>query len=114
MPFLRYITETPGIVGLRVEQALRDCLCVPPSFVAFERYGTILAVANMIRHREHRDVAPDQLWSRVEVEGTRGSIRFRRTVGDRIWLADLAPIQVVDRDPENASNYRVLHIENYR
>jgi hypothetical protein len=100
IPFLRYMPERLGPLGARVETALRERLGEAPSFVAFEGYDTIAALA---------DFLTVEAWSRVDVEGTRGRIRFSRTPGISVWQWAWPPIQVVDRDPAEPDRLRILH-----
>jgi ABC-type branched-subunit amino acid transport system substrate-binding protein len=94
IPFLRYLPAQLTALGARVERALPN-----PSFVAFEGYDTIVALAARLR-------SDDGAWSGVAVEGTRGSIRFTRS---GVWQWEWAPVQVVDRDPAHPERFRVLH-----
>ncbi|MGW2201647.1 ABC transporter substrate-binding protein [Streptomyces sp. NPDC001774] len=119
IPFLRYLPESLGPLGARVGSALRERLDEAPSFVAFEGYDTITVLAEMLRshgvaHGTHGGYVADrtrmtETWPRVAVEGTRGTIRFSRTPGVGVWQWDRAPIQVVDRDPEDPDRFRILH-----
>jgi ABC-type branched-subunit amino acid transport system substrate-binding protein len=109
IPFLRYLPEHLGPLGVRVETALRERLAQTPSFVAFEGYDTVAVLAGMLR-----SVGPDRArlaesWPRVAVEGTRGQIRFSRTPGISVWQWVWAPTQVMDRDPAQPDRFRVLH-----
>src|SRR5262249_39639999 len=97
IPFLRYLPERLTPLGARVEGALRERLGEPPSFVAFEGYDTILVLAEQ------------RAWPDVDVEGTRGRIRFSRVPGIGVWQSAWPPIQVVDRDPAEPDRFRVLH-----
>jgi hypothetical protein len=78
IPFLAYLPERLTPLGERVRAVLGS-----PSFVAFEGYDTILALAE--------GLGPSGAWARVDVWGTRGRIRFVR---DRVWQWADAPIQV--------------------
>ncbi|MEU7034495.1 ABC transporter substrate-binding protein [Streptomyces sp. NPDC046237] len=118
VPFLRYLPERLGPLGVRVGTALRERLAEAPSFVAFEGYDTIHVLADVLRsHGENgADVGHGagrartaEAWPRVAVEGTRGKIRFSRTPGIGVWQWDRAPIQVVDRDPADPDRFRILH-----
>lgn len=109
IPFLRYRPERLSPIGARVERALRERLAEAPSFVAFEGYDTVAVLADVLRsHGVYRARVADA-WPRVEVEGTRGRIRFTRTPGISVWQWAWAPIQVVDRDPEQPERFRILH-----
>ncbi|MFF0311968.1 ABC transporter substrate-binding protein [Streptosporangium sp. NPDC004379] len=109
IPFLRYLPERLGPLGARVEAALRERLAEAPSFVAFEGYDTVAVLADVLRSHGTDRARIAGAWPRVEVEGTRGPIRFSRVpgIGVRQWA--WAPIQVVDRDPARPDHFRVLH-----
>ncbi|MFG2590796.1 ABC transporter substrate-binding protein [Streptomyces sp. NPDC048438] len=110
VPFLRYLPEHLGPLGTRVEAALRERVGGAPSFVAFEGYDTVAVLAEVLRSHGAKDRAHTaESWSRVEVEGTRGTIRFSRTPGIDVWQWVWAPVQVVDRDPAEPGRFRVLH-----
>jgi hypothetical protein len=98
IPFLRYLPERLSPRGARVETALRERLGQAPSFVAFEGYDTMLALAELLAGRT---------WPQIAVDGTRGEIRFTRT--GSVWQWAWAPVQVVDRDPAQPDRFRVLH-----
>jgi hypothetical protein len=97
IPFLRYLPERLSPLGARVLERLPAA----PSFVAFEGYDTIVALAELLR--------ADRTWPEVAVEGTRGRIAFSRPPGSPVWQWAGAPVQVVDRDPADPGRFRVLH-----
>jgi hypothetical protein len=101
VPFLRYLPSRLGPLGTRVSAALGA-----PSFVAFEGYDTVLVLAEMLRSpgASRADVS----WAGVDVEGTRGRIRFSRVPGISVWQWAWPPVQVVDRDPADPSRFRIL------
>ncbi|MEV6509529.1 ABC transporter substrate-binding protein [Streptomyces sp. NPDC051642] len=101
VPFLRYLPERLGELGLRVEAALRERLGGAPSFVAFEGYDAVVVLADVLRSAAS--------WPQVAVEGTRGAISFSRVPGIGVWQWAWAPVQVVDRDPAEPGRFRVLH-----
>jgi hypothetical protein len=105
IPFLRYLPEHLTPLGDRVAAALRERLGGAPSFVAFEGYDTVAVLADVLRARGTGPVA----WSRVDVEGTRGRIRFSRTPGTGVWQWTWPPVRVVDRDPAAPDRFRVRH-----
>lgn len=109
VPFLRYLPERLGPLGARVGTALREQLGQEPSFVAFEGHDTITVLADVLRSHGTDPTRVTEAWPSVDVEGTRGRIRFSRTpgVGVRQWA--WPPVQVVDRDPADAGRFRVLH-----
>ncbi|MFK0170374.1 ABC transporter substrate-binding protein [Streptomyces sp. NPDC090306] len=109
VPFLRYLPERFGPLGVQVERALRERLGTAPSFVAFEGYDTVMVLAEALRSSGARGAGDAGFWSRAAVEGTRGRIEFTSAsgIGVRQWV--WPPVQVVDRDPTAPDNFRVLH-----
>jgi ABC-type branched-subunit amino acid transport system substrate-binding protein len=107
IPFLRYLPERLSPLGARVESALRARLAEAPSFVAFEGYDTVAVLADVLASGDRAHTA--EAWPRVDVEGTRGRIRFSRTPGISVWQWAWTPVQVVDRDPADPGRFRVLH-----
>ncbi|MFD6277504.1 ABC transporter substrate-binding protein [Streptomyces sp. NPDC060209] len=109
VPFLRYMPERLGPLGVRVGKALRERLAEAPSFVAFEGYDTVSVLAGVLRSHGTDRAHLAGAWPSVSVEGTRGRIRFSRApgIGVRQWV--WAPVQVVDRDPAEPGRFRVLH-----
>lgn len=108
IPFLRYLPERLGPLGARVEKALRERLAEAPSFVAFEGYDTVAVLADVLRSYGPDRAGTAAGWPRVEVEGTRGRIRFSRTPGIGVWQWAWPPVQVVDRDPADPGRFRIL------
>jgi ABC-type branched-subunit amino acid transport system substrate-binding protein len=109
IPFLRYLPERLSQLGARVETALRERLAAAPSFVAFEGYDTIAVLADVLRSAGPDRARTAGSWPRVDVEGTRGRIRFSRAPGISVWQWAWPPIQVVDRDPAEPDRFRILH-----
>ncbi|MZE74434.1 ABC transporter substrate-binding protein [Streptomyces sp. SID5789] len=109
IPFLRYLPERLGPLGARVGAALRVQLGEAPSFVAFEGYDTVAVLADVLRRDGAEPAGTAWSWSRVDVEGTRGRIRFTRTPGIGVLQWAWPPVQVVDRDPARPDRFRVLH-----
>ncbi|MZD04431.1 ABC transporter substrate-binding protein [Streptomyces sp. SID5785] len=108
VPFLRYLPDTLTPLGDRVRSALRERLPGGPSFVAFEGYDTITALAALlVSHRTGTSPAPGS-WDGIDVQGTRGRIRFTRTPDSPVPQWSAPPIQVVDRDPARPDRFRVL------
>ncbi|MEV4800130.1 ABC transporter substrate-binding protein [Nonomuraea sp. NPDC049421] len=107
IPFLRYLPERLSPLGARVEHALRERLGETPSFVAFEGYDTITVLAEILRHGTEREHIAAS-WPHVRAEGTRGLIRFSREPGIGVWQWTWPPIQIVDRNPANPGEFRVL------
>ncbi|WP_326795364.1 ABC transporter substrate-binding protein [Streptomyces sp. NBC_01808] len=106
VPFLRYLPERLTPLGVHVEAALRERLAGAPSFVAFEGYDTLAVLAAVLRGGADARTAA---WGDVEVDGTRGPIRFSRVPGIDVWQWAWPPVQVVDRDPAEPGRFRVLH-----
>jgi ABC-type branched-subunit amino acid transport system substrate-binding protein len=109
IPFLRYLPERLGPLGVRVETALRVRLEETPSFVAFEGYDTVAVLAEVLRAHGAARARIAASWPSVAVDGTRGQIRFSRTPGSSVWQWAWPAIQVVDRDPAEPGRFRVLH-----
>ncbi|MEU5161518.1 ABC transporter substrate-binding protein [Streptomyces sp. NPDC020875] len=109
IPFLRYLPERLGPLGVRVGAVLAERLGESPSFVAFEGYDTIAVLAELLRTRGTDRARIAGGWPEVETEGTRGRIRFSRPPGLGIWQWAWSPIQVADRDPAEPGRFRVLH-----
>ncbi|HJR72624.1 MAG TPA: ABC transporter substrate-binding protein [Luteimonas sp.] len=109
IPFVRYLPECLGPLGMRVEAALRERLAEAPSFVAFEGYDTIAVLAEAMRSHGPDRTRITEAWPQLAVEGTRGSIRFSRVPGIGVWQWAWPPIQVVDRDPAQPDRFRILH-----
>jgi ABC-type branched-subunit amino acid transport system substrate-binding protein len=109
IPFLRYLPERFSPLGERVETALRERLAEAPSFVAFEGYDTIAVLADVLRSHGTDWARIAEAWPQVDVEGTRGRIRFARAPGISVWQWAWAPIQVVDRDPAEPERFRIRH-----
>ncbi|KUF15137.1 ABC transporter substrate-binding protein [Streptomyces silvensis] len=109
VPFLRYLPERLGPLGVRVERALRRRLAEAPSFVAFEGYDAIVVLTDVLRSHGADRASIARAWPSVAVEGTRGRIQFSRTPGTGVWQWTWPPVQVVDRDPAERDRFRVLH-----
>ncbi len=109
VPFLRYLPEHLGPLGTRVGTVLRERLGEAPSFVAFEGYDTVTVLADLLRSHGADRPGIATSWPYVDVEGTRGQIRFSRTPDISVWQWTWPPVQVVDRDPAAPERFRVLH-----
>lgn len=109
IPFLRYLPERLGPLGERVGKELGERLGEAPSFVAFEGWDTVAVLAAVLRSHGMDWATIAESWPRVAVEGTRGPIRFTRTLGVSVWQWAWAPVQVVDRDPAEPDRFRILH-----
>ncbi|MCO1659342.1 ABC transporter substrate-binding protein [Pseudonocardia humida] len=109
IPFLRYLPEHLGPLGERVGTALRERLGRPPSFVAFEGYDTVAVLADALRAHGADRARLARSWPHVDVEGTRGRIRFSRAPGIGVRQWTWAPVQVVERDPGEPERFRILH-----
>ncbi|SDP96950.1 ABC-type branched-chain amino acid transport system, substrate-binding protein [Actinopolyspora xinjiangensis] len=110
IPFLRYLPECLGPLGDRVGKKLRERLGEAPSFVAFEGWDTVTVLAAVLRSYGTDPATIAESWPLVEVEGTRGPIRFSRTSGITTWQWAWPPVQVVDRAPAEPDRLRILHI----
>jgi ABC-type branched-subunit amino acid transport system substrate-binding protein len=108
IPFLRYLPEQMPPSGQRVGAALRQRLGGEPSFTAFEGYDAVLVLASMIGAHGPDRQALSGAWSAVDVEGTRGRIRFSRVPGVSVWQWDWPPIQIADRDLADPTRFRLL------
>ncbi|QWF80071.1 ABC transporter substrate-binding protein [Amycolatopsis sp. CA-230715] len=109
IPFLRYLPEILEPVGARVENALRERLGGVPSFVAFEGYDTITVLASILRSHGADRARIAESWAHVEVEGTRGRIRFSRAPGIGVRQWTWAPVQVAERDAAEPGRFRIRH-----
>lgn len=109
IPFLRYLPERLGPLGVRVGTALRERLAETPSFVAFEGYDTAALLADLLRSHGTDRARTAESWSRVAFEGTRGKVQFSRTPGISVSQWAWPPVQVVDRDPAEPDRFRILH-----
>ncbi|MFI2645856.1 ABC transporter substrate-binding protein [Streptomyces sp. NPDC018610] len=108
VPFLRYLPERLTRLGLRVEAHLRDRLPEAPSFVAYEGYDAITVLADVLRSHGTDRKRIAAAWPHVDVEGTRGRIRFSRPSGSRVWQWAWPSLQITDRDPAHPGRFRVL------
>ncbi|MGW5637019.1 ABC transporter substrate-binding protein [Streptomyces sp. NPDC003832] len=108
IPFLRYLPERLGPLGERVGTDLRERLGQEPSFVGHEGYDTITVLAGLLRAHGTDRARIAASWPDVEVEGTRGPIRFSRVPGTGVWQWAWPPVQVADRDPAAPDRFRVL------
>ncbi|KNE84284.1 hypothetical protein ADZ36_00835 [Streptomyces fradiae] len=71
--------------------------------------ATVAVLAEVLRSHGADRERTAEAWPRVEVEGTRGRIRFSRTPGIGVWQWAWAPVQVADRDPADPGRFRILH-----
>ncbi|MEY2242200.1 ABC transporter substrate-binding protein [Streptomyces sp. BF23-18] len=109
VPFLRYLPERLSPLGARVGTVLRDRLGQAPSFVAFEGYDTVTVLADVLRSQGTDRARIAAAWPLVDVEGTRGRIRFSRVPGIGVWQWEWAPVQVVERVRAEPDRFRILH-----
>ncbi|WP_219514618.1 ABC transporter substrate-binding protein [Nonomuraea ceibae] len=109
IPFLRYLPERLTPLGARVETALREQLAETPSFVAFEGYDTITVLAGVLRSHGADRARIADAWPHMDVEGTRGPIRFSDVPGINVRQWAWPPVQVADRDPGHPGRFRILH-----
>ncbi|WP_232668020.1 ABC transporter substrate-binding protein [Pseudonocardia sp. TRM90224] len=109
IPFLRYLPEQLGPLGRQVEEALHERLTTTPSFVAFEGYDTVTVLADVLRTHGTDRGRIAAAWEHIEVQGTRGRIRFTRPPGMGVHQWAWPAVQVADRDPADPDRFRVLH-----
>lgn len=98
VPFLRYLPDRLGPLGEKVRADLAEELGCSPSFVALEGYDSMIALASMLRTHCRSPRRDESIWEKVDVEGTRGRIKFTRVAGVSAWQWTAAPIQIVSRD----------------
>ncbi len=111
IPFLRYMPEKLNSLGLYVLDKIRENLGEEPSFVALEGYDAIHILANiMILNGINRNSIAKS-WSQVTTNGTRGKIKLSQNSEMNVWQWQEAPVQVVDRDPLNKNQFRVLYVK---
>lgn len=114
VPFLRYLPDRLGPLGLRVAERLGAVLGESPSFVAFEGYDSVQVLAEAVRVAgpDRRRVAA--ALAGIEVAGTRGKMSFARGSGaDLQWT--WPPVQVAARrDPRRPQDISVLFDDGLR
>lgn len=108
VPFLRYLPARLSALGDRVEEGLRTRLGSSPSFVAYEGYDAVMVLAEALRRQGAGRAGVASSWPHLAVEGTRGTIRFSRGPGIKIWQWTGPPVQVAARDPEDPDRIRIL------
>jgi hypothetical protein len=108
IPFLRYLPDRLTALGRTVDTALQHTLQETTSFVAFEGYDTILALAAMLGARADGSNGAGSPWKHVVVNATRGVIRFSRANGSRVWQWHDAPLQIAARDAAAPDRFQVL------
>jgi hypothetical protein len=92
-----------GPLGRRVWKALKRRLGEQPSFVGFEGYDTMVALAAALSRTTSK-----AFWSDLEVPGTRGRISFWRAPEQGLWQWTGSPVAVVDWNPDRPASHRVL------
>jgi ABC-type branched-subunit amino acid transport system substrate-binding protein len=105
VPFLRYLPERLGPLGLRVATELEQALNAVPSFVAFEGYDGILVLADLLS-RPRGEGTPS--WDEIDVEGSRGRIQFSRAAETGLWQWMRAPIQIAVGEFAEPQVFRTL------
>ncbi|MGB3779389.1 MAG: ABC transporter substrate-binding protein [Tunicatimonas sp.] len=109
IPFLRYMPEKLNPLGQHVLKEIRKILNEEPSFVALEGYDAIRLLAKIMDlHGINRNSIAES-WSQVTINGTRGEIKLSQSPEMNLWQWQEAPVQVVDRDPFNQNQFRVLY-----
>lgn len=108
IPFLRYMPDGLSAQAEAVVIELARRLGHTPSFVALEGHDAATVIARALQAGSRQDDADGIDWKAVDLEGTRGRIRFGAMEGVDVlqWIS--APIQVVDRSPDDLA-IRVLH-----
>jgi len=109
IPFLSYMPKKLNEHGKAVKAAIRKELNVEPLFVALEGYDGIHLLARIIDLYGPNRNAIANSWSLVSLSGTRGEVKLSRSAEMNFWQWLEAPIQVVDRNPANESQFRVLY-----
>ncbi|HXH79329.1 ABC transporter substrate-binding protein [Nocardioides sp.] len=110
IPFLRYLPGSLSPHGSRVQAELRRRLACAPSFVALEAYDTVNVLLDALRKTSSGGTRLGPRWpDTVEVEGTRGPIRFSQSADQNVWQWTTAPVQISDRDPKDFARFRVLY-----
>lgn len=109
IPFLRYLPENLTPLGQYVLKEIREILKEEPSFVALEGYDAIHLLAKIMSlHGINRNSIAES-WSLATINGTRGEIKLSKSPNENFWRWQEAPVQIVDRDPLNQNQFRVLY-----
>ncbi|MEV5614013.1 ABC transporter substrate-binding protein [Streptomyces sp. NPDC052225] len=103
IPFLRYLPEHSSPLAERVTEQLATLLGELPSFVAYEGWDTITALAESLRTQGRVS------WPHLKAEGTRGPITFTRTPNIPVAQWTWPPIQVTDRCPTTLTTFRTRY-----
>lgn len=109
IPFLRYMPKKLNSLGQYVLEEIRKILNEEPSFVALEGYDAILLLSRIMTLRGINRNSIAESWSLVTINGTRGAIKLSKSPGMNLWQWQEAPVQVVDRDPHNQNQFRILY-----
>lgn len=109
IPFLRYMPKNLNSLGISVINKIRKALNEEPSFVALEGYDAIHLLAKIIDLYGANRNSITESWSLVTLIGTRGKIKLSKSSEMNLWQWKEAPIQVVDRNPMNQKEFRVLY-----
>ncbi|NJB35805.1 ABC transporter substrate-binding protein [Croceivirga sp. JEA036] len=108
IPFLRYMPKEANSQMEYVLKEIRERGKEEPSFVALEGYDAIQLIAEIMNQfgtsREHIANA----WTKVSMQGTRGAINLSQNAKEMFAQWKEAPVQVVERDKEDLSCFRVL------
>jgi len=95
--------------GLYVLDKIRKHLGEEPSFVALEGSDAIHILANIMSLYGINRNSIAESWSQVTTNGTRGEIKLSQNPEMNVWQWQEAPVQVVERDPLNKNQFRVLY-----
>ena len=109
IPFLRYMPKKLNSLGQYALEEIRKVLNEEPSFVALEGYDAIHLLSRIMGlHGINRNSIAES-WSQVTINGTRGEIKLSQSPEMNLWQWQEAPVQVVDRDPFNQNQFRILY-----
>ncbi|GHD04899.1 amino acid ABC transporter substrate-binding protein [Pseudorhodoferax aquiterrae] len=106
IPFLQYLPSRLSAAGRTTLERLERMLGQTPSFVALEGYDATKVVISLLEMKA-TGIAMDVIWRSMNIEGSRGHIRFSRVSGIDVWQWIEAPIQIADRDPANPDSIRI-------
>jgi ABC-type branched-subunit amino acid transport system substrate-binding protein len=113
VPYLRYTAAAGTELGASVAARLSKRLGEPASFVALEGYDTIQVVAEALRLGGDDRVRVGQALTEVEIQGTRGPLRFSRTAGVPVLQWVWPPVEVAAHtDPAQTDRVTILHEEH--
>ncbi len=109
IPFLRYMPKKLNSLGQYAFEEIHKVLHEKPSFVALEGYDAIHLLSRIMGLYGINRNSIAESWSQVIINGTRGEIKLSQSPEMNLWQWQEAPVQVVDRDPFNPNQFRILH-----